>query len=380
MRTSSLSYQCTVPGWPLLVLLLALVPQLAAQDPPSGFAEIAADAAAARDVNDTPRAVQLYTEALQLDPKWQDGWWSLGLLQYGSGAYAPAVDAFSRLIALNPSAAEAFALRGLCEFETGDYAQALDDIRKGRASGDLRDPRQEQILRYHEAMLLTRLQKFQDALKMYSAFAEHNVSNPELLIAIGLAGLRMPLLPKEAPAEQRPLLAAAGQATYKFMQGDESGARQAFTDLFQRFPDVKNEHYLYGGLLLAFGPDSAAPQFKKELEVAQDNQDALTMLAWSLLMDGRSDEALPYAKRLAQAQPELAPAQLILGRALVDTGDVPAGIEHLERALKIEPNNLETHIALAKAYSKSGRDDESRRERALCLQLSRSNATQLAHP
>ena len=104
------------------------------------------------------------------------------------------------------------------------------------------------------------------------------------------------------------------------------------------------------------------------------------MLAWSLLMDGRADAALPYAKRLAQAEPELAAAHLILGRALVDTGDATAGIEHLEHALKIDPNNLETHMALAKAYSKSGRDDESRRERALCLQLSRRVATQLAQP
>jgi tetratricopeptide (TPR) repeat protein len=357
-----------------------LTPHVAAQNPPLGFAEIAADAAAARDVNDTPRAVQLYTQALQLDPKWQDGWWWLGLLQYGSGAYAHAIDAFSRLVALNPSTGQGFALRGLCEFETGDYTQALDDIRKGRALEDLRDPRQQQILRYHEAMLLTRLRKFQDALKMYSAFAEHKVSNPELLVAIGLAGLRLPLLPKEAPSEQRALLTAAGEATYKFMQGDESAARQAFDNLFQRFPNVKNEHYLYGDLLLAFGPDSAAPQFKKELEVAPDNQDALTMLAWSLLMDGRADAALPYAKRLAQAEPEVAATHLILGRALVDTGDATAGIEHLEHALKIEPNNLEIHIALAKAYSKSGRDDESRRERALCLQLSRSDVTQLAHP
>jgi Flp pilus assembly protein TadD len=64
----------------------------------------------------------------------------------------------------------------------------------------------------------------------------------------------------------------------------------------------------------------------------------------------------------------------------MDTEDLAGGIEHLEQALRLEPDNLEVHIALAKAYSKSGRKDDARRERMLCLQLTEANATQLAHP
>jgi tetratricopeptide (TPR) repeat protein len=324
--------------------------------------------------------MELYRKALGIDPRWQDGWWFLGLLQYGSGAYAAASDAMSRLLALQPDAGPALAIRGLCEFETGDYTHSLADIQKGLAFGAADDARHEQILFYHEAILLTRLEKFSDALKVYSVFAEHKLSSPDLLVAIGLAGLRIPLLPKDAAGDQQALLTSVGDATFKFMGGDQKAAQQAFNDLFERFPTARNAHFHYGNLLLAFGPEAAAPQFKKELEVAPDNAEARILLAWSLLMQNRADEALPYARRIAQEEPERAASQLILGRALLDTGNIAAAIEHLQHGIKLQPDNIEIHIASAKAYSKSGRDDDARRERALCLQITQNGATPLVHP
>jgi tetratricopeptide (TPR) repeat protein len=364
------------------LLVFAVIPlgQIRAEDHPSSFEEIVAEATAAQDVNDIPRAIDLYTQALQLNPKWQDGWWSLGLLQYGSGAYASATDALSHLLVLHPDAGQALALRGLCEFETGDYSQSLPDLQRGVAFGAATDAHNEQILRYHEALLLARLGRFQEALRSYSVFAEHKISNPNLLLVIGLAGLRMPLLPENVSVDQKELLTAAGNATFQFMAGDIEAAQTAFNDLFQRFPTAPNAHFLYGNLLYAFGPDAAVPQFKKELEIAPDNANARTMLAWSLLMQNRADEALPYAKRIAEEAPERPASQLTLGRALLETGDIGGGIQHLEQARQLQPDNIETHIALAKAYSKSGRDDDARRERALCRQMTENSATSLAHP
>ena len=364
----------------LLILAVIATSYIFAQNLPATFDELAAQAAAARDVDDAPRAIELYEQALQLNPKWQDGWWSLGLLQYESRAYGAATGALTRVLELDPKAAQAQALRGLCEFETGNYQQSLADIQKGIAVGAANDARREQILHYHEAMLLTRLGRFQEAFKAYAPFAEHGVSSPELLIAIGLTTLHMSILPKDAPAGQQEMLMAAGDAAYNFMKGDQSAARDAFNAFFQRYPAVPNAHMSYATLLTSFGPDAAMPQFMKELEVAPDNSTALIMLAWSLVMQDHSDEALPYAKRAVDKDPEQAAAQLVLGRALADTGDVASGIEHLQHGLKLEPDNLEIHIALARAYSKSGRADDALRERALCLQMTRSNAAQLAHP
>lgn len=323
--------------------------------------------------NDVPRAIDLYSRALQQDPKWADGWWFLGSLQYGAGAYVPARDALSRYIELTPNAGPAFALRGLCEFEMGDVRQSLIDIEHGISLGAANQPRNEQILLYHRAMLLTRLGNYESALKAYSFFAKRGITNPELLIAIGLAGLRIPLLPKELASDQQELASATGEAGYRFLAGDETSAAQAFQALFQRFPNALNTHFFYGYLLFATDPEAALAEFQQELQLSPSNADANVMAAWALLMRNGASDALPYAQNAVAKDAALPSAQLVLGRSLLETGDVNGGMQHLEKALQLEPDNIETHLALAKAYSKSGRKEDARRERVLCLRLSRGN-------
>jgi len=331
--------------------------------------DVIAQASAARMQNDVPRAIELYSQAVERNPGWPEGWWFLGSLQYGTGAYVAARDALSHYLEMIPNAGPAFALRGLCEYETAEYPKALADIQHGISLGAADQPRNAQILRYHEGLLLTHQADYANALKAYSFFAKNDITNPELLTAIGLAGLRMPLLPKDVPAEQRELVSAAGDAAYRFLAGNETSAAQAFQGLFQRFPTAPNVHFLFGYLLFATNPDAALNEFEQELKIAPSNAEADVMTAWALLMNNAGGEALPYAEKAAEQKPALPSAQLVLGRSLLETGDVKNGMEHLENALQLEPDNLETHLALAKAYSKSGRKEDARRERLLCLRL-----------
>jgi predicted Zn-dependent protease len=366
----------------LMALLLAtLVPGSAtAQSVTSGFEDLALRASAAREQNDVPHAIALYGQALQLNPKWQDGWWFLGLMQYGGDQYAAARDAFTHYIELTPSAGPALALRGLCEFETGEYSQSLQDIQHGLSLGAANQPRNAHILRYHEALLLTRAGAFDEALQKYGLLARDGVKNPELFVAIGLAGLRTPFFPKDLAASQQELYMSTGSATFELMAGNEQGAQQAFQELFQRFPSTANAHYLYGYLLFAKNPEQAAAEFKRELEISPSNAAANAMLAWGALMRNSPSEALPYAEKAVSEQPALSMAQLVLGRSSVETGDLRSGIEHLEKALQLEPDNLESHIALAKAYSKTGRKEDARRERLQCLELTKNEPTPVAQP
>ena len=359
------------------VCLIAGRVRLTAQTP-YGFDQISAEAAAAREQGDVPHAIQLYSDALKLNSKWADGWWFLGSLDYGAGSYADARDALNHYLELTPDAPPALALRGLCEFEIGENQQSLSDIEKAIAMGAANQSRNEQILRYHEGLLLTRMERFDEALKAYSFFAQKGISSPELFIAIGLAGLQMPIQPKDASADLQELLTGAGGAVYQFQSGDQAGAAKSFQNLFQKFPTTANLHYLYGTLLYSTDPDSSIGEFEKELEVNPENQQAQVMVPWALLMKDRAQDALPYAKQVAAAQPKVAAAQLVLGRALAETGDLAAGIQHLEQALRLEPNNLEIHIALAKAYSRSGRDQDARRERMLCLQMTKDEGSHIA--
>ncbi len=344
------------------------------------FDKLVSEAAAAREQNETARAIQLYSQAIQLNPKWPDGWWFLGSLQYDVGSYAPARDAITHFLELTPNAGPATALRGLCEFETGEYPQALADIQKGISLGAASQPRNAQILRYHEGLLLTKLGRFEDALKSYAYFAENQITSPDLLLAIGLAGLRIAAFPQELTPEQRDLVANMGNAAFQHMTGDEKATRQAFEEFFRRFPTTVNAHYFYGYLLYSSDPEAAIIEFKRELELSPSNDSAQIMTAWALLMRNRPAEALGYAESAVQKKPNLQEVQLALGRALSETGKLKEGIEHLELALQIGPGNLETHIALAEAYSMSGQKEAAQRERQLCLQMTKDSTTQVASP
>src|SRR6266567_30781 len=104
----------------IIILILAILPgAFAAQANPASFSDVASRAMAAREANDVSGAIELYQQALKLNAQWSDGWWFLGSLQYGSGAYDAARDALSHYLELTPNAAPALAMRGLCEFETG---------------------------------------------------------------------------------------------------------------------------------------------------------------------------------------------------------------------------------------------------------------------
>jgi tetratricopeptide (TPR) repeat protein len=371
----------TEPKLGLAVLILAFCSAFCAgQANPASFSDLATKATAARDASDVAGAIELYRQALKLNSQWADGWWFLGSLHYGSGEYTAARDALSHYLELTPSAAPALAMRGLCEFEIGDYQPSLRDIQRALSLGAANQPRNEKILRYHEALLLTRTGRFEDALRSYAFFTSDEDSNPELMLALGLAGLRTPLLPRELKADQQDLYISSGKATFDFMRKDMEAARVEFQRLFERVPTVPNAHYLYGYLLYATDPDQAVIEFKKELEVNPTNAVAEVMLAWIPLMQNDGEGALPHARKAVAEDPSLSSAQLVLGRALAETGDTKAGIEYLEKTVQLQPDNLEVHLALAKAYSKSGRKEDARRERLLCLEMTKNDTTPATHP
>ena len=369
---------CTLPA-----LLLSQIGVAAAQQTAGGFDATATSAAAARDQHDGPRAIQLYTEALQRNPGWTSGWWSLGLLQYSGKHWSEAGNAFTHYIELMPEGnaaiAQATALRGLCALATGDFAGALADLQHSIALRVTDDPGSAKLVRLREAQVLNRLGRFDESLGVYGSLARNtpiSQRDAEWNIGAGLAGLHNPQLPGDVPVSQQELFALAGEATLCFMSGDQATAQQVFSSLFQRFPEAANAHYLYGSLLSPTDPDAAIVEYKQELAVAPTNGTVAAMLARVLLYQAQPVQALPFAQRAASEDPESPVAQLVLGRSLAETGDLSGGIEHLQKALELQPGYLETHIALAGAYASAGRPQDARRERLKSLEMAETYRAQ----
>lgn len=348
-----------------MVLAALLTPRMQAQQ----FEDLAAQAAAARDQQNIPAAIDLYKRAVGARPDWQEGWWYLTLLQYSTNQYPGAIDAASHLLQLAPHAVPAIALRGLSEFEVADYKDSLRDLDMAVQHGAANDPHNEQIVRYHLALDLARAGRFQDALDQYRALAEKQTNAPEILLGIGLAGMRVTSFPQEVRAEDQELYSAAGRAGYAFLKGESNAADELFRQMFAKYPTAQNLHLFYGLLLYSHDPGLAAEQFSREVAVAPTNLDARALLAFTLVLSGKFAEALPEAQKVYAAEPGLQMAQLALGRSLGETGDIEQGTALLKKVLEQDPNNLEAHLGLASLYARAGKREDAYRERMVCLKL-----------
>lgn len=353
----------------LTTLFWVVAQQAFAQQTAPQFEDLAGRAAAARNENNLPLAIQLYAQAEDLRPDWAEGWFYLGLLQYTVNQYPPAIEAFNHLLQLQPAAAPAMALRGLCEFETGAYDDSLRDLAQAVARGAANEPRNAQVIRFHLAQLLARAGRYEEALSQYRFFALLPVDDPDLMAGLGLAGMHVKTLVKDVSPADRELYEAVGKAGFTFLSGDPLTAGDLFTQVFARYPTALNVHLFYGTLLYLDAPDLAVDQFQSEVALAPANASARAMLAFTLLTVRRYREALAEAEHAYAAQPDLEIAQIALGRSLAQSGDVQRAAALLKAVLQRDPNNLEAHLGMVAVYSRVGRREDAYRERMLCLGL-----------
>ena len=156
----------------------------------------AATASAERKLDE---ALALYAKAIRLQPTLIEAHWYVGVINYDQDRYEPARNAFRRVTELSPEKGEAWTLKGLCEFQLKNYEAALTDLVNGRRFGFGGNQEIVGVARYHLAVLLTRFEEFDQGAKLLSEFAHEGNDTPRVIEAMGIATLRMPLLPSEVP-------------------------------------------------------------------------------------------------------------------------------------------------------------------------------------
>jgi tetratricopeptide (TPR) repeat protein len=339
---------------------------------PSGdFDKLLKSATEARQAERWDDAIALYQKIVKLRPDYVEGYWYQGTAYYSLEDYPKCRDSFRRVLRLAPKNGAAYAFLGLCEFGLKDYDRALPDLMQSRTlgvgdTGDLGG-----IARYHAGMLMTRSEQFEQALETLGEFALEGNDNPRIVEAMGLATLRMPLLPQEAPPERREMVLMAGRASYLMATRNTAAAETAFKALAARYPETPNVHYAYGVYLLQEQPDRALEEFKRELELQPGHASALMQLAYEYLKRGDGAAALEWAKQSAVAAPRNFAARRALGQALLETGDVEGAVRELELGIKLAPDSPSTHFTLARAYQRAGRQEDAARERAEFTRLDR---------
>lgn len=340
----------------------------------ASFEQLSAAASKAKDENRDNDAIELYKQALSLQPTWKEGLWYLGVLVFGREQYPETRDLMRRLVAQDPNAGPAWALLGISEFQNRAYSRSLDHLQRARTTGVGDRKELAQSVFYYASVLLTRFEQYDDAMTLLMAMVKSG-SPPNLLVEpVGLAGLRYPFLPSEIPADRKEMFRTAGQAALAIEAQRPEDAEKLFTSLVAAYPNEPGVHFLYGVFLLDVRPEEGVKELKRELEIAPLNSTAKLRLADEYLKEEHFEQALGLADEVVKVEPEHASGYLVLGEALVAKGELAKGIVALEASRKLKPDTVRTHWDLLRAYTSAGRAEDAKREKEEIERLRRPDA------
>lgn len=305
------------------------------------FQAIAGAASSAREAGRTEEAIHDYSRAVALRPDWAEGWWYLGTMQYDLSQYPSAIRALRKLVQIAPNLGSAWAFLGLSEFETHDYDRSLADLSKAQSIGVADDQELARVSAYHLALLLNRDGEFERATALLLSISGQSELPPQVKSALGMALLRIPLLPDQVDPSQDAFLQSAGEAS-AIAARKPAQAVDVLGKLVQEHPQAPFLHYAYG---------------------------------FALATEGQTEEALAAQQREAEISPESVLPRIQIATLQLVLHQFPAALRSAQQAVALAPDSSIAHELLAKALEANGKHqqaaDETRKAATLLSEKAR---------
>jgi len=298
------------------------------------FARLRDLATSENEAGKTADAIRDYQQALGLQPDWKEGWWNLGMVQYSSGQFAAAKSTFEKVTALAPYLGVGWGILGLSEFETGDYDAALGHLEKGQKLGMQDDDEIARVSEYHLCLLWIRAGEFDRAAALLRTRFGSGTVPDQAKIALGLATLRVPLLPQQIDPSREALVLEAGEAAI----GDDP---KAFAALLRAYPTLPWLHLAY---------------------------------CRSLAKVGETREALEQCQAETRISPESPLPWIEVSRIELQQRSLAEALQSARTTVRLFPHDVEAHQMLALAAEACGKTDEADKERGLAATLTRPEA------
>jgi tetratricopeptide (TPR) repeat protein len=335
-------------------------------DPAQGaeFESLAAKASAARDAEHLDEAATLYRKALRINPRWAEGWWWLGAIDYGADRYAEAALEFQKVVALDPGHGTARVLLGLCQFRLGLDGEALKNIEAARVIGIADDEQLRQEVFYDEGVLLRRKGRFEAAREALSSLCQKEVAGQDTIMELGMVALWMTGAHPPIDAEAAQVTMHVGRGACFDARKNYDTGRREFELAAAQAPHFRNLHLAFGRFLEDAGDQAGAiGEYKLEIENTPGSVVARFCIgAAEYKVD--SAAGIPYAEEAVRLAPELPYAHYLLGLLLADTGEFRRAVPELEIARKAFPKEARVELALGSAYEHLGRAEDAARARA----------------
>lgn len=322
-----------------------------------------------------------YTEAaaefraiLRIDPANASAHANLGIALFQGKVYAGAAEQFRAALRLQPGLWNAEALLGMSEFRLGKDEQArvdlnasfrqLDDAKlKSEAGMDLI------TLCYQSKNLGPCVDVLQDLLQVRPAAPGTLYAAYRLYTDLATRSLSELVQSDPDSAEVHEVL---GEALAS--HDDYPGAIAQYRKALEIAPRLAGAHYQLGLMILSNSQTVAAlqeagQQFNQSL--IEDPTDAhseymLGEVEWLQLKPKR---ALQYYVRALKLQPDLVDAHIAAGKALTRLGEPAQALAQLQDAVRLDPRNEVAHYRLAQAYRRLDRTLDADREDAIFQKL-----------
>jgi tetratricopeptide (TPR) repeat protein len=360
-------------GYLVALSVLGVALQLQAQvsnDRSAEFDRLVRSAVEAQRAGNANEAASALKQALEIRPEWADGTFYLATIYFQTQQFAEAVPVLLKLSKLKPNEGVVWALLGIAEFQVGDYDSALSHLKHGDKLGLRAAP--EALGQAYLALgeLLNRNGEFGYAQRVLEPVARKGTFMERARFALGINLLQIRALSAEISDAESPLIRAAGEVAVALDSSRYNDAFQQLDRLIAQYPNDPRLRGVYGWSLATFSRfDEAEGQFREQIRIAPDSPSPWVGLGELFLKRQRWKDARDAATRVLTIAPDSADGHEQLGRALLELGDIPESITHLEIAVKLAGKNPETHFSLARAYTKANRLDDAKREREIFTQL-----------
>jgi len=309
-----------------------------------------------------------------------DGQWRSAMLLYSAGNYSEAISALKTCVSRQPNNGTAWAMMGLSEFETKDYSNARIHLQRGQDLGVSGSAESVQLAEYRLATLLIQNSEFDRATELLISEPATGPLAQQIQFALGMALLRIPLLPDQVEPSKRTLIQNAGEISVLLQASKYDEAFPKLQSLLRQFPSTPFLHYAYGTGLAALSQyDDAESQLRQEISISPNSALPYLRLASIALKTHRPPDALPSAQRAVELADDSAEAHYLLGRSWLELGQPEKALPELERASRMAPNSPEVHFNLAKAYARANLPEKAEQERTIFARLNALAEEQRSH-
>jgi len=266
--------------------------------------------------------------------------------QYAVGDMAKCKETLGQALALKPDAPGLKLLAGKVFLETGDLEAALQYLTEAK---DIEVSNPEPL--YLLGVLNQRWQKNDVALDMYKQAWAYKPSEPlymlamvEMQITLGQLDEAEKVLEEKRTYFEQTAAVRVALAKVRTLKGDRDGAVGLLREASTLVPDDVNVRYAYGEALFYVKRYSDAVAVFEELRKKPESpnrENMMLLLAQSYLEMKRPSDARAVTQEMSREYPNNMLAFLIMGKACVETGDLPMAASAARRVLRAEPDNVD---------------------------------------